>query len=249
MTLPTHHNVALVTGGTGGLGKVICRRLLAEGFRVALSDVDAPALAAAAQELAHPDMITCQLDVTQPADFEHALDQIGERWGGAGVLVNNAALTRTTPLFEISPEEFDAVTAVALKGTFIGCQTAGRRMRDAGYGRIINMASLAGQNGGAATGAHYAAAKGGIITLTKVFARDLAAHGVTVNAISPGPLDLDSVRQLLPADKLEAVVKSVPVGALGDPDYIAKLVALLADPAAVSATGSTYDVNGGLFMR
>ncbi|WP_088308510.1 SDR family NAD(P)-dependent oxidoreductase [Novosphingobium sp. B 225] len=249
MTLPTHHNVALVTGGTGGLGKVICRRLLAEGFRVAMSDVDAAALAAAAQELPHPDMITCQLDVTRPADFERALDQIDERWGGIGVLVNNAALTRTTPLFEISPEEFDAVTAVALKGTFIGCQAAGKRMRDARFGRIINMASLAGQNGGAATGAHYAAAKGGIITLTKVFARDLAAHGVTVNAISPGPLDLDSVRQLLPADKLAAVVKTVPVGTLGDPDYIAKLVALLADPAAVSATGSTYDVNGGLFMR
>ena len=249
MTVPAHHNVTLVTGGTGGLGKVICRRLLAEGFRVAMSDVDAAALAAAAQELAHPDMITCQLDVTRPADFERALDQIDERWGGIGVLVNNAALTRTTPLFEISPEEFDAVTAVALKGTFIGCQAAGKRMRDAGYGRIINMASLAGQNGGAATGAHYAAAKGGIITLTKVFARDLAAHGVTVNVISPGPLDLDSVRQLLPADKLAAVVKTVPVGTLGDPDYIAKLVALLAHPGAVSATGSTYDVNGGLFMR
>lgn len=249
MSNPAHHNVALVTGGTGGLGKVICRRLLTEGFRVAMSDVDAAALNVAAQELAHPDLVTCQLDVTQPADFERALDQIAARWGGIGVLVNNAALTRTTPLFEISPEEFDAVTAVSLKGTFIGCQRAGKRMRDAGYGRIINLASLAGQNGGSATGAHYAAAKGGIITLTKVFARDLAAHGVTVNAISPGPLDLDSVRQLLPADKLAAVVKTVPVGALGDPDYIAKLVVLLADPAAVSATGSTYDVNGGLFMR
>ena len=122
-------------------------------------------------------------------------------------------------------------------------------MREYGYGRIINIASLAGQNGGAATGAHYAAAKGGVITLTKVFGRDLAAHGVTVNAISPGPLDLDSVRELLPADKLAAVVKSVPVGTLGEPDYIAKMVALLADPSAVSATGSTFDVNGGLFMR
>lgn len=249
MTVPAHHNVALVTGGTGGLGKVICRRLLAEGFRVAISDVAASALANAAEELAHPDLITCVLDVTQPEDFARALDKISERWGAIGVLVNNAALTRTTPLFDISPDEFDAVTAVALKGTFIGCQMAGRRMRDAGYGRIINMASLAGQNGGAATGAHYAAAKGGIITLTKVFARDLAAHGVTVNAISPGPLDLDSVRQLLPTEKLDAVVRTIPVATLGDPDYIARLVALLADPQATSATGATYDVNGGLYVR
>ena len=111
------------------------------------------------------------------------------------------------------------------------------------------MASLAGQNGGAATGAHYAASKGGIMTLTKVFARELATDGVTVNAISPGPLDLDSVRSLLPADKLEAVTNSIPAGVLGDPEYIAELVLLLADPAAVSAVGATYDVNGGLYLR
>ena len=249
MSLPPHHDVALVTGGSGGLGKTVCRRLLSEGFRVAMADIDGAALHRAAVELDHPDLVTCELDVTKAVDFETALSVVAKRWGGIGVLVNNAALTRTTPLFEISAEEFDAVTAVALKGSFIGCQVLGRHMRDQGYGRIVNMASLAGQNGGAATGAHYAAAKGGIITLTKVFARELAASGVTVNAISPGPQDLDSVRALLPADKLAAVVKTIPVGTLGDPDFVARLVALLADPQAVSATGATYDVNGGLYLR
>ena len=249
MSVPSHHNVALVTGGSGGLGKVICKRLLREGYRVAMADIDGEALSRASLDVDHPDLVTCELNVTKREDFEAALAVVSKRWGGIGVLVNNAALTRTTPLFEISGEEFDAVTAVALKGTFLGCQVLGAHMREHHYGRIVNMASLAGQNGGAATGAHYAASKGGIITLTKVFARDLAASGVTVNAISPGPQDLDSVRELLPPEKLEAVIKTIPVGALGDPDYIARLVALLTDPQASSATGATYDINGGLYLR
>lgn len=248
MSLPAHHNVALVTGAAGGLGKAIVKRLHAEGYRVLASDFDGDSVQRLADELGERAM-ALTLDVTAKTHFEAAIEAANAAWGGVGVLVNNAALTRTTPLFEISAEEFDAVTAVALKGTFLGCQALGAHMRSHAYGRIINVASLAGQNGGAATGAHYAAAKGGILTLTKVFARDLAASGVTVNAISPGPLDLDSVRALLPPDKLEAVIKTIPTGTLGDPDYIARLVALLADPQAVSATGATYDVNGGLYLR
>lgn len=249
MSAPGHANVALVTGGSGGLGIAIGKRLLAEGYRVCLADIDEAALARAAADHPSDNLVTRRLDVTHNPDFEAAAADLSARWGGIGVLVNNAALTRTTPLFEISAEEFDAVTAVALKGTFLGCQTIGARMRDSGYGRIVNMASLAGQNGGAATGAHYAAAKGGIITLTKVFARDLVTSGVTVNAISPGPLDLDSVRALLPPEKLEAVVKTIPTGTLGDPDYIARIVSLLVDPQAQSATGATFDINGGLYLR
>ena len=248
MTPPACHNVAIVTGAAGGLGQVIARRLAADGFRVLLTDIDGKAAARAAGTMAG-DVAALAIDVRDAAQFEAAFAAATARWGGVGVLVNNAALTRTTPLFEISPEEFDAVTAVALKGCFLGCQTAGRHMRAQRYGRIVNIASLAGQNGGAATGAHYAAAKGGIMTLTKVFARDLAADGVTVNAISPGPLDLDSVRDLLPPEKLAAVVGTIPAGTLGDPDYIARLVSLLASPQAVSAVGATFDVNGGLYLR
>jgi 3-oxoacyl-[acyl-carrier protein] reductase len=248
MTIPAFHNVAIVTGAAGGLGAIISKRLCQEGFRVVMTDIDAASLENAARTITG-EVFTAILDVRHPSSFEHVLQLAIEKWGGVGVLVNNAALTKTTPLFEISPEEFDAVTAIALKGTFVGCQVLGRHMRANGYGRIINIASLAAQNGGAATGAHYAAAKGGIVTLTKVFARELAANGVCVNAISPGPLDLDSVRALLPAEKLDAVTRSIPAAVLGDPDYIAKMVALLADPAAVSAVGATFDINGGLYLR
>ena len=248
MSIPAWHNVAIVTGAAGGLGQVISRRLATDGFRVLMTDIDGEAVARAAEGVPG-EVASLAIDVRNPAQFEAAFAAASARWGGVGVLVNNAALTRTTPLFDISPEEFDAVTSVALKGSFIGCQVAGRTMRAQRYGRIVNIASLAGQNGGSATGAHYAAAKGGIMTLTKVFARELAADGVTVNAISPGPLDLDSVRELLPADKLAAVVAAIPAGTLGDPDYIARLVSLLASPQAVSAVGATFDVNGGLYLR
>ena len=122
-------------------------------------------------------------------------------------------------------------------------------MAQVGYGRIVNIASLAGQNGGTATGAHYAASKAGIVALTKVFARELANQGVTVNAIAPGPLDLPSLHALLPPEKLATFLQQVPVGVLGEPDFVAELVLLLASPQAAFATGATWDFNGGLWMR
>lgn len=248
MTIPTFHNVAIVTGGAGSLGQIIASHLAAEGFRILLGDIDGSAVERLADGISG-EVIAQALDVRDPAQFEAAVQTATTQWGGVGMLINNAALTRTTPIFDISPEEFDAVTAVTLKGTFIGCQVVGRTMRNQGYGRIINIASLAGQNGGAATGAHYAASKGGVITLTKVFARDLAADGVTVNAISPGPLDLDSVRELLPQEKLAEVTNNIPVQTLGNPDFIAQLIMLIASPQAMFATGATFDVNGGLYLR
>lgn len=248
MSVPDHHNVAIVTGAAGGLGGVIVRCLAAKGYRVLAADINRDAIEAFAAE-AGDGVMPHQLDVTDKAAFSAVLEHAKAAWGGVGVLVNNAAVTRTTPVFDIAPEEFDLVTGVALKGTFIGCQVVGAHMRENGYGRIVNIASLAGQNGGTSTGAHYAAAKGGILTLTKVFARELAASGVAVNAISPGPLDLDSVRSLLPPEKLAAVVGTIPAGTLGDPAYIAEMVTMLAFPQATSAIGATFDINGGLFMR
>ena len=251
MSGATHRNRAVITGGGRGLGSIIVKRLAAEGYRVLVTDVD-PARVEASVEAAGGDagqVLGLGLDVTRQEHFEAALDFAVDAWGGVDVLVNNAALTRTTPIFDISAEEFSAVMDVNLRGTFLGCQVFGRHFRDQQFGRIINMASLAAQNGGAATGAHYAASKGGIVTLTKVFARDLAAYGVTVNAISPGPLDVDLVHEILPPEKLSAVVGSIPVGQLGDPDFIAELVIMLASEKAASMTGATLDANGGLYVR
>lgn len=243
--------IVLVTGAARGLGAAVARAFHQAGYRVGVSDMELAAATALTRQI-DPDgdrVLPLALDVRDAKQFEAGLSRLTERWGRADVLVNNAVLTAAKPVLDITPAEFDSVLAVNLRGTFVGCQVFGRYFRDHGAGRIVNIASLAGQNGGTATGAHYAASKGGVMTLTKVFARDLAPFGVTVNAIAPGPLDLPSVRSLVPADRLGAIIDTIPAGRLGDPDFVARTAVLLAAPEAASVTGATWDINGGLLMR
>jgi 3-oxoacyl-[acyl-carrier protein] reductase len=244
-------DVALVTGAGGGLGAIIARAFHRAGYRVAFADLNGQAATSAARDVdaGGATAIGVSLDVRSAAQFEAARDDLIARWGSLEVLVNNAALQVATPLFDITPEEFEAVLTTNVSGTFIGSQVFGRHFKAAGYGRIVNLASLAGQNGGTATGAHYAASKGAIVTLTKVFARDLAAFGVTVNAVAPGPLDLPSVRRLVPPEKLAPLIAGIPVQALGDPEFIADIVVRLAARDAGFTTGATWDINGGLYVR
>jgi 3-oxoacyl-[acyl-carrier protein] reductase len=243
--------VVLVTGAAGGLGAVIAARFHAAGYRVAIGDIAHDAAQALARDLIADGSSACalELDVTSKAAFEAARDALIDRWGRIDVLVNNAGVSKVVPVMDISAEQFDQVINVNLRSVLFGCQVFGAHFANVGAGRIVNVASLAGQNGGSATGAHYAAAKGGVLTLTKVFARDLAAAGVTVNAISPGPMDLPIVHQSVPADKLAAVIGNIPVGKLGSADYVADIAALLAAENAYFANGACWDVNGGLFMR
>lgn len=240
---------ALVTGAAAGLGNVIAAHLLEQGFQVVLTDVDAARAQQAADALDSDNVLALGLDIRQPEDFARALDATVARFGSLQVLVNNAALTLATPVMEIGVDEFDRVLSTNLRGTFVGCQTIGRYFATQGYGRIINLASLAGQNGGTASGAHYAASKGGILTLTKIFARELSKAGVTVNAIAPGPMDSPMVHALVPEEKMAGLLAMIPVGKLGEAEFVAQTVALLASPQASFVTGATWDINGGLFMR
>jgi 3-oxoacyl-[acyl-carrier protein] reductase len=138
--------------------------------------------------------------------------------------------------------------AVNLRGVFLGCRLAGRHMRARGHGRIINLSSLAGQQGGAIAGAHYAASKAGILALTKLFAQDLAPFGVTVNAIAPAAIDGPAVAAV-PAERVRALVQTIPVGRLGRAEEVAAAALYLASDAAGYVTGATLDLNGGRFMR
>lgn len=243
--------VAVVTGAGSGVGEAIARVLHGGGYRIMVADIDAAAAQGVADTLdaTGETAMAQRLDVREKPQFEAALAAATARWGTVHALVNNAAVTVARPVMEISPEEFDAVIAVNLRGTFLGCQVFGSYFKTCGHGRIINMASLAGQNGGTATGAHYAASKGGIITLTKVFARDLGPSGVTVNAIAPGPIDSPMVHRTLSPERLQAVKATIPVGEIGDAGFIGKLVLQLASPEAAFATGATWDVNGGIYLR
>lgn len=243
--------VALVTGAAQGLGLIITQAFLDAGYKVVVTDVSEALAATGAGSLVGDAarILPLKLDVSRKADFEDALAAVEAKWGGLQVVVNNAAITPTTPVMQITPEEFDRVISINLRGTFFGCQVFGAALAKANYGRIINLASLAGQNGGTASGAHYASSKSAIITLTKIFARELGAANVTVNAIAPGPMELPSVRAAVPAERLAKIIETIPVKRLGNPKFVASLAVQLASPDADFTTGATWDVNGGIFMR
>lgn len=241
--------VALVTGGGKGLGAAIAGYLVTEGYRVVVGDIDLVAAQATAETLGEA-AFAVQVDVSSEASVESMLDAAEQVFGLPWLLVNNAAVMKAEKVLDIEIETFDTVLAVNLRGTFLGCQRFARRLRakEAG-GRIVNIGSLAGENGGTATGAHYAASKGGVHTLTKVFARDLAPHGITVNAVAPGPLDLPSVAETIGAENAARVMANLPTGQAGNPLTVARMVAELARADAGSITGSIIDINSGLYMR
>ncbi len=244
-------NIALISGAARGLGEVIARKLHTNGYLVAIADIDIVKATAVARsiDVKGKTAIPLALDVRNKQDFMQARDELVRKWGGLHVLINNAGKTQVTSLMDITPQDFDEMLAINLKGTFLACQVFGTYFAKCGYGRIINIASLAGQNGGSGTGGHYATAKGGVLTLTKVFARELAANGVTVNAIAPGPLDLPIINEILSPEKIKTIIDNIPIHAIGDPDFIADTVLLLASPTAKFTTGACWDINGGLYMR
>jgi 3-oxoacyl-[acyl-carrier protein] reductase len=242
--------VAVVTGGAGGIGAAVARELARRGARVVIADLDAEAAARLASELTASGGVARgeRVDVADEPALRELLDGTVERHGAIDILVNNAARTVARPFWDIDADEWDAVMAVNLRSVFLGCRIAGAHMRTRGSGRIVNLASLAGQQGGVAGGAHYAASKAGIIVLTKIVAGELAPHGVTVNAVAPAAI-AGPAMDALPAERVATVRASIPVGRLGRPEEVAAAVAYLASDDAGFVTGATLDLNGGLHMR
>ena len=232
---------AIVTGAAQGLGAAIATRLAADGDRVLVADVDAEGAASVAAEVGGE---AVEHDVRSVDSWERLLERAGE----VDVLVNNAARTEFRSFWEIDVEEWDDVLATNLRGTYLGCRVVGAQMRDRGSGRIVNLASVAGQRGASATGVHYATSKAAIVALTRHAATELASSGVTVNAVAPAAIDGPMVATV-PPEKLEAMLRTIPVGRVGRPEEVAAVVSFLASDAAGFVTGATWDVNGGMLMR
>jgi 3-oxoacyl-[acyl-carrier protein] reductase len=243
-------NVAIVTGGGRGIGAAICQAYVEEGANVVVADIDYPAAQAVVNEIGHAHGVVARAlacDITNPEQVNRMVEQVLGEFGKVEILVNNAGICPLTPLEEISPQEWDKVLAVNLKGAFLCSQKIIQPMREQGYGRIINISSVSGKMGGVFVGAHYAASKAGLMALTFCLARAYAALGITANAICPATVETEMTVQWS-QEKREALAKAIPLGRLGLPSDVASAAVFLASKEAGFITGEVLDVNGGFLM-
>jgi acetoacetyl-CoA reductase len=236
--------VALVTGGTRGIGEAICKKLFEKGYKVvanfAGNDVKA------AEFTVRTGIPVAKFDVSNFEQTAAGIANIESQYGPVDVLVNNAGITRDGTMHRMEFEQWDAVIQTNLASCFNTCRAVIEGMRSRGFGRIINVGSVNGQAGQYGQ-VNYAAAKSGIHGFTKALALESAAKGITVNAIAPGYVDTDMVRAV-PPEVLAKIIKTIPVGRLGKPEDIANSVAFLVDDESSFITGSTLSINGGQHM-
>ena len=235
---------ALVTGGTRGLGLAISTALGAAGFRVAaVYHSDAQAAQALAAEYG---IAVFQWDVGDAAACARGVAAVQAELGPVDVLVNNAGITQDAMFHKMHADQWQAVLQTNLGSMFNMTRPVIEGMRERRYGRIVNISSVNGRKGQAGQ-TNYAAAKAGILGFTKALALESAARNITVNAIAPGYCDTAMVAGVRP-EVLQAIVAGIPVGRLGTPADVARMVAFLADEAAGFITGATFDVNGGQYL-
>jgi 3-oxoacyl-[acyl-carrier protein] reductase len=235
---------AVVTGAASGIGLACSRALAAEGATVVLADLNETAAQEAAREVGGH---AVAVDVTKPEDARRVVEEAVARGGALDVLVACAGAFHATPLDRIEPDEWDRIQAVNLRGVFLVAQAALEVMIPRRSGRIVTIASLAGQTGGLAAGASYAASKAGVAALTKSIARFAGPHGITANCVNPGIIDTPLIAAWA-AEVLERTVAQTPLGRVGRPEEVAAIVVMLASDAASFVHGAHIDVNGGLFM-
>ncbi|PYZ93183.1 beta-ketoacyl-ACP reductase [Salipaludibacillus keqinensis] len=240
---------ALVTGGSRGIGKAICLELASQGVHVA---VNYSGNKEKAEQVADEcrtygvEAMTIQANVADSASVQSMVKTVMGEFGAIEILVNNAGITRDTLIMRMKEEDFDAVIDTNLKGVFNCAKAVTRPMMKQRYGRIINISSVVGVLGNAGQ-ANYVASKAGVIGLTKSLARELANRNIRANAVAPGFIQTEMTDKL-PEDTKGELLKQIPLGELGKPEDVAKVVAFLASDAASYMTGQTLHVDGGMVM-
>ena len=239
--------VALVTGAAGSIGSAIAQRFVEEGARVACTDVavDGAEQVAGALRSAGAEAVAVEHDVSSRPSWEAAIARTLEAFGGLDIVVNNAGITRDRTLLKMTDEEWEAVIGVHLRGTYLGCQHALGAMKDRGWGRIVNISSIAAW--GSVGQTNYSAAKAGIVGMTRTVALEAARYGVLVNAIVPGGVDTPMLRAI-PEELFERSREAVPLKRFAEPREIAAVAAFLASDDASYVTGQAIHVNGGLLL-
>ena len=241
--------VAIVTGGTRGIGRAIALKLADQGANIVInyrnSDKEAEELKAILEEKGVK-VLTVKCDISNFEDSKNLMDKCKEVFGKIDILVNNAGITKDTLIMRMKEEDFDNVIDVNLKGTFNCAKHASAIMLKQRFGKIINMTSVVGIAGNAGQ-VNYAASKAGVIGLTKSLAKELGSRGITVNAVAPGFINTDMTASLSEKVKEEAS-KNIPLKRLGDPEDVANLVGFLASDSANYITGQVINVDGGMVM-
>ena len=239
--------LSVVTGAAGVLGTAVSRRLVAGGHRVLMMDVAADRLEAQAREIgdvASPLVV----NVGDPAEVERTCATIRNEHGRVDTLVNNAGLLSNHDAEGTSPQEWRRLMAVNLDGAFYLSRALVPGMRERGFGRVVNVCSLAMKTGGLTAGTAYTASKGGLGALTFSLAREVAADGVTVNAVAPAYVRTPMVTEQLTSGQRQALLRQIPVGRFCEPEEVAELIAYLVSTHAGFITGEVIDINGGLHM-
>ena len=243
------NQVAIVTGAGQGMGAAIANLIAEEGGQVVVSDINEEKALIIAEEIRqkHNQVLAVRADVTKEKDVKVLVATTIEHYGTISILVNNAGILYPTRIEQITKPEWDQVLDVNLNGTFLCSQAVLETMKKNGFGRIVNISSSAGRSVSTLGGAHYTAAKAGVLGFTRALAKEVAPFGITVNAICPGLIDTEMVRAECTPEQISAYEVSFPISRLGQPYEIAQLVLFLTTDAAY-ITGASIDINGGDLM-
>jgi len=238
---------AIVTGAAAGIGTAIAHRLAKAGAAVAVADLDQSGAEAVAAEITAGSSgaaFAARVDITSSASIEATLSEVLRRTGRVDILVNNAGIAgRAAPVWEQSEEEWRRVLSVNLDGVFLFCRAVVPHMRQRRYGRIVNVASIAGKEGNPNM-APYSSSKAGVIAFTKSLAKEVALEGICVNAVAPAVVRTKILDQLSPA-QVDYMTSRIPMRRTGSPEEIAAVVHFLASPDCSFVTGQCYDASGG----